>query len=84
MNDAVRYLGAEFDQGRFRCCRTRDCHRTSEVTRSTSCAPQELADYHKHFVQDYGVRIVGGCCGTTPEHLKAVVDAVSERRAREA
>jgi 5-methyltetrahydrofolate--homocysteine methyltransferase len=40
-------------------------------------SPQELADYHKHFVQDYGVRIVGGCCGTTPEHLKAVVDTVS-------
>ncbi|HUA15045.1 MAG TPA: methionine synthase [Verrucomicrobiae bacterium] len=39
--------------------------------------PAELADYHKHFVQDYGVRIVGGCCGTTPEHLKAVVDGVS-------
>jgi len=39
--------------------------------------PAELADYHKHFVQDYGVRIVGGCCGTTPDHLKAVVDAVS-------
>src|SRR5271156_3564326 len=40
-------------------------------------APAELAEYHKHFVQDYGVRIVGGCCGTTPAHLKAVVDAVS-------
>jgi 5-methyltetrahydrofolate--homocysteine methyltransferase len=39
--------------------------------------PKELAEYHKHFVQDYGVRIVGGCCGTTPEHLKAVVDAVT-------
>jgi 5-methyltetrahydrofolate--homocysteine methyltransferase len=39
--------------------------------------PKELAGFHKHFVQDYGVRIVGGCCGTTPEHLKAVVDAVS-------
>jgi 5-methyltetrahydrofolate--homocysteine methyltransferase len=39
--------------------------------------PSELADYHKHFVQDFGVRVVGGCCGTTPEHLKAVVDAVS-------
>src|SRR5713101_3813920 len=39
--------------------------------------PTELAEYHKHFVQDYGVRIVGGCCGTTPAHLKAVVDAVS-------
>jgi 5-methyltetrahydrofolate--homocysteine methyltransferase len=39
--------------------------------------PKELAEYHKHFVQDYGVRIVGGCCGTVPAHLKAVVDAVS-------
>jgi len=39
--------------------------------------PEELAQYHKHFIQDYGVRIVGGCCGTTPEHLKAVVEAVS-------
>jgi len=39
--------------------------------------PAELAEYHKHFVKDYGVRIVGGCCGTSPEHLKAVVDAVS-------
>ena len=40
-------------------------------------SPADLAEYHKHFVKDYGVRIVGGCCGTTPEHLKAVVDAVS-------
>src|ERR1017187_3784031 len=40
-------------------------------------SPGDLAEYHKHFVKDYGVRIVGGCCGTTPEHLKAVVDAVS-------
>ena len=39
--------------------------------------PQELAKYHKQFVQDYGVRIVGGCCGTVPEHLKAVVDALA-------
>ncbi len=40
-------------------------------------SPADLAEYHRHFVVDYGVRIVGGCCGTTPEHLKAVVDAVS-------
>jgi len=39
--------------------------------------PKELADFHAMFVRDYGARIVGGCCGTTPEHLKAVVDAVS-------
>jgi 5-methyltetrahydrofolate--homocysteine methyltransferase len=39
--------------------------------------PEELAKFHRHFVVDYGVRIVGGCCGTKPEHLKAVVEAVS-------
>src|SRR6202142_3980935 len=38
--------------------------------------PAELAKFPKPFVVDYGVRIVGGCCGTKPEHLKAVVDAV--------
>jgi 5-methyltetrahydrofolate--homocysteine methyltransferase len=37
--------------------------------------PEELAEYHRRFITEYGVRIVGGCCGTTPEHLKAVVDA---------
>ena len=37
--------------------------------------PEELAQHHKHFIEEFGVRIVGGCCGTTPEHLKAVVDA---------
>jgi 5-methyltetrahydrofolate--homocysteine methyltransferase len=37
--------------------------------------PEQLADYHARFVNDYGVSVVGGCCGTTPEHLQAVVDA---------
>src|SRR5947209_1398888 len=38
--------------------------------------PQELADYHHRFVTEYGARVVGGCCGTTPEHIKAVVEKV--------
>jgi 5-methyltetrahydrofolate--homocysteine methyltransferase len=38
--------------------------------------PQQLADHLKDFVTRFGVNIVGGCCGTTPAHLKAVVDAV--------
>ncbi len=40
--------------------------------------PQSLAEWHARFVGEYGVNIVGGCCGTTPEHLKAVVEAVAE------
>src|SRR5438067_6123039 len=36
--------------------------------------PHELAEYHQRFIEEYGVRIVGGCCGTTPAHIKAVVE----------
>ncbi len=39
--------------------------------------PAGLADYHRRFVQEFGVGIVGGCCGTTPAHLHCVVEAVS-------
>jgi 5-methyltetrahydrofolate--homocysteine methyltransferase len=38
--------------------------------------PAQLADFHRHHVQDLGIRVVGGCCGTTPEHLRQVVEAV--------
>jgi 5-methyltetrahydrofolate--homocysteine methyltransferase len=37
--------------------------------------PAELAEHHARFVTEYGVRVVGGCCGTTPAHLEAVVEA---------
>ncbi|MGI8752690.1 MAG: methionine synthase [Acidimicrobiales bacterium] len=36
--------------------------------------PESLATHHARFITEYGISIVGGCCGTTPEHLKAVVD----------
>ena len=35
--------------------------------------PDQLAEYHARFITEYGVSVVGGCCGTTPEHLAAVV-----------
>ncbi|MFL5501883.1 MAG: methionine synthase [Gemmatimonadaceae bacterium] len=38
--------------------------------------PQPMANALSEFVKDFGVRIVGGCCGTTPEHLSAIVEAV--------
>ena len=41
--------------------------------------PDELADYHRHFVEQHGVNIVGGCCGTTPAHLKRVVEVIGRR-----
>ncbi|RST14280.1 methionine synthase, partial [Streptomyces sp. WAC05374] len=37
----------------------------------------ELADAQEAFVREYGLSLVGGCCGTTPEHLRQVVERVS-------
>ncbi|HZF91395.1 methionine synthase [Streptomyces sp.] len=36
----------------------------------------ELADAQENFVRDYGLSLVGGCCGTTPEHLRQVAERV--------
>jgi 5-methyltetrahydrofolate--homocysteine methyltransferase len=36
-----------------------------------------LADAQENFVRDYGLSLIGGCCGTTPEHLRQVVERVS-------
>ncbi|NUK83573.1 methionine synthase, partial [Streptomyces lunaelactis] len=41
-------------------------------------SPAELADAHENFVRDYGLSLVGGCCGTTPEHLRQVVERVRD------
>ena len=41
--------------------------------------PDELAAHHKTFVEEHGVSIVGGCCGTTPAHLKRVVEVIGRR-----
>jgi len=38
--------------------------------------PAPMADMLGEFVEQFGVRIVGGCCGTRPEHLAAIVDRV--------
>jgi 5-methyltetrahydrofolate--homocysteine methyltransferase len=41
--------------------------------------PRELAAAHDTFTAEFGLSLVGGCCGTTPEHLAAVVDRVQGR-----
>src|ERR1700730_9131354 len=35
--------------------------------------PDQLAEHHARFITEYGVSVVGGCCGTSPAHLEAVV-----------
>ncbi|MFG2297484.1 methionine synthase [Streptomyces sp. NPDC048603] len=39
-------------------------------------SPSELADAQETFVREYGLSLIGGCCGTTPEHLRQVAERV--------
>jgi len=41
--------------------------------------PEPMAQMLGEFVEQFGVRIIGGCCGTTPEHLDAIVRRVESR-----
>jgi 5-methyltetrahydrofolate--homocysteine methyltransferase len=42
--------------------------------------PAELAKAHHRFASEFGVSLVGGCCGTTPAHISAIAEAVKDLR----
>ncbi|TAK18031.1 MAG: bifunctional homocysteine S-methyltransferase/methylenetetrahydrofolate reductase [Acidobacteria bacterium] len=41
------------------------------------CSPDYMASYARRFI-DAGARLVGGCCGTTPEHIRQIKQAVRQ------
>ena len=45
-------------------------------------SPEEMQMFIKDFVENNFVNIIGGCCGTTPEHIKAMADAVEDMAPR--
>ena len=44
--------------------------------------PVELADAHERFTTEFGLSLVGGCCGTTPEHVALLVERLGVTPAR--
>ncbi|MGI8923073.1 MAG: methionine synthase [Fimbriimonadales bacterium] len=42
--------------------------------------PADLAEYQLKFATEFGVNIVGGCCGTTPDHIQAVTAAIGKMK----
>ncbi len=77
MNDAVRHLCD--NSTKFVSCLPNAGLPQNVGGRAVyGLTPQELAEYHQRFITEYGVRVVGGCCGTTPEHLKAVVETCAQ------
>jgi 5-methyltetrahydrofolate--homocysteine methyltransferase len=81
MRDAIRYLG-EYASVPIHCIPNAGIPQQG-VNGETVFPekPQPLADALGEFVDDYGVAIVGGCCGTTPEHISAIAERVASKPA---
>jgi 5-methyltetrahydrofolate--homocysteine methyltransferase len=77
MRDAIRFLG-EF------CSRPVACIPNAGLPLQGPDGetifpeqPEPLAEALKEFIERYGVGVVGGCCGTTPAHIAAIVERVA-------
>src|SRR3954453_5516397 len=81
MRDAIRFLG-EFSPLPVHCIPNAGL--PLQGPEGETIFPEEpdpLANTLQEFVERYGVSIVGGCCGTTPDHIAAIVDRVGGREA---
>ena len=76
MNDAVRHLSASAPK-EISVLPNAGLPQNVGGRAHYALTPEELAEWHKKFITEYGVRIVGGCCGTTPAHIKAIADTCS-------
>ena len=79
MRDAIRFLG-EFCPVPVHCIPNAGIpHQGPDGETIFPEGPDTLADTLGEFVERYGVSIVGGCCGTTTEHIEAIVERVGGR-----
>jgi 5-methyltetrahydrofolate--homocysteine methyltransferase len=83
MRDAIRYLG-EHSPRPVHCIPNAGIPiQGPEGETIFPEQPDPLASTLQDFVERYGVTIVGGCCGTTPAHIAAIVDRLGGRAAGE-
>ncbi len=81
MRDAIRYLG-EHSPVPVHCIPNAGIpFQGPDGETIFPAEPDPLAAVLQEFVERSGVSIVGGCCGTTPDHIRALVDRVGGRKA---
>src|SRR5688500_13779133 len=79
MRDAIRYLG-EHSPLPLHCSPNAGIpHQGPDGETIFPEKPEPLANVLQEFVERFGVGIVGGCCGTTPDHIAAIVERVGGR-----
>ncbi|MEQ1787051.1 MAG: methionine synthase, partial [Acidimicrobiales bacterium] len=77
MSEHLRYLG-QHARMPIACLPNAGLPSVVEGQMHYDLTPAQLAEFQSRFVRDYGVQVVGGCCGTTVEHIKALVEAVKD------
>ncbi len=75
MESHIRYLSHNWDK-RISCMPNQGLPEVIDGQTVYPLQPQEYAGFMQRFVTVDGVSIVGGCCGTTPEHIRVMVETL--------
>ncbi len=76
MESHVRYLSQQWP-GRLSCMPNQGMPEVVGGQTVYPLSPEEYGRHMRFFVEHYGVSVVGGCCGTSPAHIRAVVAALN-------
>jgi 5-methyltetrahydrofolate--homocysteine methyltransferase len=77
MRDAIRFLG-EHSPAPIHCIPNAGIpHQGPNGETIFPETPDQISTVLGEFVERYGVNIVGGCCGTTPDHIRHIAEAVA-------
>src|SRR3954451_10775126 len=82
MRDAIRFLGETSSKPGHCIPNAGIPHQGPSGETIFPEEPEPLAEALQEFVERYDVAIVGGCCGTTPDHIKAIADRVAGRKVK--
>ncbi len=77
MKDHIKYL-AEHSRFVVSCIPNAGLPENIDGNAFYKLTPVDLKEHLAHFVQDLGVQVIGGCCGTTPAHIAALAEAAKD------
>ncbi len=75
MESHIRYLSHHWPR-RVSCIPNQGLPEVVDGKTVYRLSPQEYANHMKTFVEKQGVSVVGGCCGTSPEHIRALANTL--------
>src|SRR3954470_744418 len=81
MRDAIRFLGEHSPLPVHSIPTAGTPHQAPNGETIFPEEPEPLADALAEYVERYALGIVGGCCGTTPDHIRAIADRVADKPA---